>query len=33
MNIEINHFYNCDCMQLMSEIQDKFIDLAIVVLC
>ena len=28
--VEINKFYNCDCMQLMKELPDKFIDLAIV---
>lgn len=30
MNIELNHFYNCDCMQLMKELPDNYIDLAIV---
>lgn len=28
--VEINKFYNCDCMQLMRELPNKFIDLAIV---
>ena len=30
MNIEKNKLYNCDCMQLMKEMPDKYIDLAIV---
>ncbi len=30
MNIELNHFYNCDCMELMKELPDNYIDLAII---
>lgn len=30
MNIELNHFYNCNCMELMKELPDNYIDLAIV---
>lgn len=30
MEIKLNEFYNCDCMDLMKELPDKFIDLAIV---
>jgi len=28
--IEKNKFYHCDCMELMKQMPDKFIDLAIV---
>ena len=28
--IELNKLYNCDCMELMSQIPDKFFELAIV---
>lgn len=28
--IELNGFHNCDCMDLMKELPDKYIDLAIV---
>lgn len=28
--IELNTFHNCDCMELMKEIPDKYFDLAIV---
>lgn len=30
MKVELNHFYNCDCMDLMKELPDKYINLAIV---
>lgn len=30
MKVELNHFYNCDCMELLKSLPDKFIDLAIV---
>lgn len=29
--IELNRFYNCDCMELMAQIPDKYFELAIVV--
>ena len=28
--IELNKLYNCDCMELMKEIPDKYFELAIV---
>lgn len=28
--IELNKLYNCDCMELMSQIPDKYFELAIV---
>ena len=30
MKVELNNFYNCDCMELLKELPDKYIDLAIV---
>lgn len=30
MKVELNHFYNCDCMDLMNSLPDKFFELAIV---
>lgn len=30
MKYELNHFYNCDCMDLMREFPDKYFELAIV---
>ena len=30
MKYELNHFYNCDCMDLMKEFPDKYFELAIV---
>lgn len=30
MNVELNNFYNCDCMELMKELPDKSVDWAIV---
>lgn len=30
INVERNHFYNCDCMELMQALPDKYADLAIV---
>lgn len=28
--MEINKLYNCDCMELMKEMPDKYVDWAIV---
>lgn len=28
--IELNKLYNCDCMELMAQIPDKYFELAIV---
>ena len=30
MKVELNNFYNCDCMDLLKALPDKYIDLAIV---
>lgn len=28
--IELNKLYNCDCMELMTQIPDKYFELAVV---
>lgn len=30
MNVQRNEYYNCDCMELLAALPDKFVDLAIV---